>query len=240
MTGMSLRVSDVVAGYGALTVLWGVSFEVPSNHVLVILGPNGAGKSTLMSVIAGVLPTSAGSIWKDGQDITSMGYARRAKLGIGWVPEGRNVFEHLSIKDNLDLSEPRGKRADAARERREDVLGLFPVLRVKMNHRAGTLSGGEQQILAIARTLLRNPSIILLDEPSAGLAPIVVDRLAQSLEFMKKSGAAVIVTEQSPAWLGGLVDSIQLMQGGRMTNIDGTDLITSRESLRKAYLGGSL
>jgi branched-chain amino acid transport system ATP-binding protein len=237
MVTNALHVSKVTAGYGTLTALWNVSFAVPKQHVCVILGPNGSGKSTLLKVVAGVLGIQAGSIELEDKDITSVGYSKRSRLGLGWVPEGRNIFENLTVEDNLHLSERRVS-SEERRARRESLFELFPVLKAKLKHRAGTLSGGEQQILAIGRMLLREPKVVLLDEPSGGLAPVIVDRLAESLNFMKQRGAAVVVTEQNPAWLSGLVDSVRLMHGGQLAEVDGIDLVTSREMLRKAYLEG--
>jgi branched-chain amino acid transport system ATP-binding protein len=191
-----LRVSDLEVAYGEARALFGVSFDVRAGSVTAVLGANGAGKSSLASAIAGVVPTRAGRVEFDGQDVTGKPAHAIAKLGLAYVPESRNLFPHLSVRDNLwaqiRFTVPRDGRRDAL----DRSFELFPVLAERRNQQAGTLSGGEQQMLSLARVLAAPPKLLLADEMSLGLAPLIVDLVFESLERARDAGVTVVVIEQ--------------------------------------------
>jgi branched-chain amino acid transport system ATP-binding protein len=233
----ALSVSGLTAGYGPLTVVWDVSLDVQPGEVVVVLGPNGAGKSSLLSAIFGAGDRSSGSVRVGEVDVSSLPYPKRRASGLGWVPEGRNPFTQLSVRDNLYVSAwlaGHRKKFDVAAR---DMCDRFPVLGDKFHQRAGTLSGGEQQILALARMLIQEPRVVMLDEPTVGLAPVIVDVLAATVTELKHSGVAWLVAEQNVDWLIPLTDVVHLMRGGRILRTGGPELVATREGLRSAYLG---
>jgi branched-chain amino acid transport system ATP-binding protein len=191
-----LRVADVEVAYGEARALFGVSFEVREGSVTTVLGANGAGKSSLAAAVAGVVRPSAGRIEFDGQDITGRSASSICKLGLAFVPESRNLFPHLTVKDNLwgqlRFSLPRAQRKDAY----DRALALFPVLAERRRQAAGTLSGGEQQMLSLARVLAAAPKLLIADEMSLGLAPKMVDLVFESLATARDEGVTVLLIEQ--------------------------------------------
>ncbi len=191
-----LRVTDVEVAYGQARALFGVSFDVRAGSVTTVLGANGAGKSSLASAIAGVVKPSAGHVQFQGQDVTGKSAAAISRLGLAYVPENRNLFPHLSVKDNLwgqlRFSLPRTQRKDAY----DRALELFPVLAGRLRQSAGTLSGGEQQMLSLARVLAASPKLLIADEMSLGLAPLVVDLVFESLARARDEGITVLLIEQ--------------------------------------------
>jgi branched-chain amino acid transport system ATP-binding protein len=232
-----LSIENLQSGYGNLQVLWGISLAIPFGSVVAILGPNGSGKSTMMATIAGTLPASSGHLEMDGVDLLAQSYSRRVRSGIGWVPQGRHIFDRLSVLDNLVVSVGRRERPHLS-QRLETVFALFPVLKAKRKAAAGSLSGGEQQMLAIARALVKMPRVLLLDEPTTGLAPIILDSLVSSLGHMKNLGTAILVAEQNPAWLAPVVDEVRFMLGGRLSSPASLEIVSSREEIRRSYLEG--
>jgi ABC-type branched-subunit amino acid transport system ATPase component len=190
-----LETIDLRAGYGELEVIRGVSISVPPGAFVSVIGPNGAGKSTLLKAIYGLADTHAGSVRFDGQDVTARKPHELTRRGLNYVPQLDNVFPNMSVQENLEIgSVPRRERLA---ERLEAVFGTFPVLEARRRQRAGTLSGGERQMLALARALMPEPRLLLLDEPSAALAPTVADRLFEQLEAIHRSGVAVLLVEQN-------------------------------------------
>jgi branched-chain amino acid transport system ATP-binding protein len=191
-----LRVTDLEVAYGEARAIFGVSFEVRGGSVTAVLGANGAGKSSLASAIAGVVQPRAGRVEFDGQDVTGKSAHSMAKLGLAYVPESRNLFPHLSVRDNLwaqiRFSVPRNDRREAL----DRSFELFPVLAERRNQRAGTLSGGEQQMLSLARVLAAPPKLLIADEMSLGLAPLIVDLVFESLQRARDAGVTVVVIEQ--------------------------------------------
>jgi len=191
-----LRVTDLEVAYGAARALFGVSLDVPARSVTAVLGANGAGKSSLASAIAGVVRPRAGRIEFDGHDLTGISAHRVSRLGLAYVPESRNLFPHLSVRDNLRaqirFTAPRAQRAAAL----ERALDLFPVLAERRRQAAGTLSGGEQQMLSLARVLAAPPKLLVADEMSMGLAPKMVDLVFESLARIRDEGVAVLLVEQ--------------------------------------------
>ncbi len=230
-----LEVRGLSSGYGPLQVLHGVDLAVPTGGVAVVVGPNGAGKSTLLATVAGVVAITRGAVHVNGADVTRRSSTKRLRGGLGWVPEGRNVFLHLSVRDNLALSARLAGIRSMFDERVEEVFELFPVLERKFKDSSGSMSGGEQQILALARMLIRRPKVALLDEPTVGLAPVIVDRLAAAVATTKAAGVAWVITEQNLGWLAGIADTAHVMRGGHLREEPDTTLLRSRDAVRRAF-----
>jgi branched-chain amino acid transport system ATP-binding protein len=209
-----LDVTDVEVAYGEARALFGVSFSVPAGSVTAVLGANGAGKSSLASAIAGVVHPRAGRIVFDGHDITGKSSHTIAKLGLAYVPESRNLFPHLSVKDNLwaqlRFSLPRSERKDAF----DRAMEMFPVLADRRSQAAGTLSGGEQQMLALARVLAASPKLLIADEMSLGLAPRIVDLVFESLRRARDEGVTVLLIEQFVERALGFADQAVVLRHG--------------------------
>jgi branched-chain amino acid transport system ATP-binding protein len=231
----SLEVHDLEAGYGSLQVLWGVSLTVGVGEIAVVMGPNGAGKSTLLGAIAGDIRARGGSVAVAGDDVSSYSSTKRLRSGLAWVPEGRNVFQYLTVRDNLRMSAMLAGTQSRYAENEQLVFELFPMMAEKINATAGTLSGGQQQILAISRALVRNPKIALLDEPTVGIQPSIVGRLGDAIAETKQAGVSWVIAEQNLPWLSGMADRAYVLQGGRITKSGGPELIGSREAIRQAF-----
>ena len=190
-----LRVSNITAGYGRSTVLRDVSLDVPPGRIVALLGPNGAGKTTLLRTVAGLLRPAAGTVRLDGAEVTKSAPHQRAKAGLCLIPEGRGIFRNLTVRENLRMQVPPGGKG-AAKDGLERVLSTFPVLRDRLGQTAGTMSGGQQQLLALARCYLTRPRVVLLDEVSMGLAPKVVDEIFAAIATLASSGTALVLVEQ--------------------------------------------
>ncbi|HEV7750599.1 MAG TPA: ABC transporter ATP-binding protein, partial [Baekduia sp.] len=188
----ALRVAGLSSGYGRTTVLRDVSLEVPEGGVAALLGSNGAGKTTLLRTVSGLLPAMAGSVWLDGVDVTAVKAHRRFAAGLCHVPEGRGVFRGLTVRENLVMQAPKGS-ADAALER---AVAAFPILGRRLGQAAGTMSGGEQQMLAVAAAYTRSPTLVVVDEVSLGLAPLVLDEIFAFLAGLPAQGIALLVVDQ--------------------------------------------
>jgi branched-chain amino acid transport system ATP-binding protein len=234
-TTTSLDVHGLDAGYGSLQVLWDVSLSVNSGEIAVVLGPNGAGKSTLLAAIAGDIRATAGRVDVAGHDLSKLSSVRRLRSGLAWVPEGRNAFQHLTVRDNLRMSAKLAGTLKDFAETQQMVFDLFPAMGDKTHALAGTLSGGQQQILAISRALVRRPKVALLDEPTIGLAPSIVDRLGGAIAATRSTGVAWVITEQNLGWLTEITDRTYVLQGGRIAASGGRELIASREAVRAAF-----
>jgi len=224
MTG-SLLVEGLSGGYGKLQVFRDVGFTVSSTDTVGIFGPNGAGKTTLFSTIIGLLPAFAGRVTLDGADVTRLPAYTRARKKLALVPEGRQVLATLTVKDNLDLTRAAcaGESLADFERRLEEVLALFPRLKERRQQLSGTLSGGEQQMLAIARALLISPKLLMLDEPTQGLAPVIVQELSAALGQLKGRFGMIIV-EQNKEFLKGLADRTLIMRAGRCEEGDPTEI----------------
>jgi len=235
-----LEVRDLEAGYGPVRVLHGVSLDVNKGEVVAILGANGAGKSTLMTAISGLVRPTAGSIRFRDTTISSLAPEQITRLGLTLVPEGRRVFAKLTVLENLKMGAyARRDRARIATDL-DSMLERFPVLAERRAQRAGTLSGGEQQQLAICRALMSSPSCILLDEPSLGLAPVMVDRVFDVVaQLRERDGLTVVLVEQSIANALEVADRAYLVSNGRITS-SGTSaqMVDAARELEAAYLGG--
>lgn len=188
----ALALHEVSSGYAGTTVLRAVSLTVPRGVVVALLGPNGAGKTTLLKTASGLIQPTGGRIEIDGKDVTRLPAHRRAALGLCHIPEGRGIFRRLTVRENLLMQAAHGNEADAVQR----ATGAFPVLGKRLHQTAGTLSGGQQQMLAMARAYVRSPELILVDEASLGLAPIVVDEIFQFLEDVTAQGAALLLVDQ--------------------------------------------
>ena len=192
-----LKMYKICAGYGDLKVLFDVSLEINEGEVVALVGSNGAGKTTLLRTISGeVIPTSGSINWM-GQELTEMPENKRAINGIAHIPQGRGILASLSIKDNLLLGTYTKRTKPRRGELLEKVLQMFPILKERLNFPAGSLSGGQQQMLAIARAMMMAPKLLILDEPSLGLAPVVVDDVYRTLDIMKREGSSMLVIEQN-------------------------------------------
>ena len=210
----------VTAGFGAVTVLHGIDLEVPEGGIAGVFGLNGAGKSVTLKTVAGIVPARSGTIWFDGQDITRMEPEKRVAMGMGHVPQGRQVFPHLTVEENLRLGaytlrrRARGRYAAAL----DSVYDRFPVLRERSTQLAGTMSGGQQASLSVARALVNEPRLVLVDEPSAGLSPKLQLELRDVLQVVKDSGVTMVLVEQNIAFGLSLVDTANLLQTGTVVH----------------------
>jgi urea ABC transporter ATP-binding protein UrtE len=212
---MMMQVDNLVAGYGRIGVLRGISFTVEPGACVGILGHNGMGKTTLLKAVMGLLPASNGTITFQGQPIQHLAAHGRARLGLGYVPQGRQIFPTLSVRDNLRFAVAAKRRSRDALDR---VLSDFPELQRLLDRLGGTLSGGEQQILALARALCGEPSMILLDEPTEGIQPSIVQAIAVRIDMLRRSrGLAVLLVEQNLDFIRSLADRTLLIHRGRIT-----------------------
>lgn len=232
-----LEIRDLQAAYGQATALWGVSLDVAAGELVCVVGPNGAGKSTLINVIAGLHRAGAGSLRFEGRDITRLPAHRFCEAGIAIVPEGRRLFTGMTVRENLELGSylPAAK---AARSRTlEQVLALFPALVAKLPQPAGSLSGGQQQMVAIGRALMSQPRLLLLDEPSLGLAPAVVLDMFQAIRTINASGTSVLLVEQNVAMAMEIARRAYVLEEGRMVAEGEAKELLDRPEIQKAYLG---
>lgn len=234
---MLLEIKDLSAGYGESDVLHSVSLSVDSGETVSVLGANTAGKTTLLRSISGLVSHRKGSITFNGHDLMSISGKDIPALGIGHVPEGRHVFPRMSVFDNLMLGAYSHKQDKDLKDRLEHVYSLFPRLLERKAQLAGTLSGGEQQMVAIGRALMGNPSLLLLDEPSHGLAPIVVDEVHKSIEKIASNGVAVLLVEQNAALALQVASRGIVLESGRVVLRDSAKGLSSNPDVRKAYLG---
>ncbi|WP_323018293.1 ABC transporter ATP-binding protein [Castellaniella sp.] len=237
-----LKIEKLEAGYGKVKVLHGVSLEVPAGKVVTLIGSNGAGKTTTMKAISGMLRPTAGTISLDGRQIQGLESHRIARLGLAHSPEGRRVFPTLNVTDNLLLGAfPRltGSRAkgDVAHDL-DRALELFPRLKERRTQLAGTLSGGEQQMLAMARAVMLNPEVVLLDEPSMGLAPILVDEVFRIISRLKSEGVTMLLVEQFAAAALAVADYGYVLENGRIAVEGPAARLRSDPAVAAAYLGG--
>lgn len=233
-----LRVDAISSGYGRVPVLHDVTLHVAEGETLTVLGANGAGKTTLLKSIVGLVPLRTGRITVAGEELGRAEPARRAASGVGWVPEGRRLFPSLSVRENL-LIAGRGLSHDSQRERLDEVLDLFPVVRTFLDRPAWALSGGQQQMVAVGRALVARPRVLLLDEPSLGLAPIVVNTLMDALATVGRRGQTMVLVEQNVAAGLRLADRAVIMSRGRVTFTGSPAELLGDDRLRESYLTGA-
>ncbi len=231
-----LSVRDLKSRYGRIEVLHGISFEVAAGEIVTLVGSNGAGKTTLLRALSGVQPTTAGSIVFAGAPVQNLKPHRRVSLGLSQVPEGRQVFASLSVADNLRLG---GVTRDdhAIKTDLNSVYAMFPVLAEKMQHLAGALSGGEQQMLAIGRALMARPKLLLLDEPSMGLAPKLVEQIFGVIADFRRRGLTVLLVEQNANAALAIADRGYVIETGRISITGRGEELLNDPRVRAAYLG---
>lgn len=234
-----LRLENVSVDYGAVRALHSVNFDLPEGAAIAVLGANGAGKTTLLRAISRLVPTSSGSISYGGRSLLRESAAAVVSSGIAQVPEGRRVFSDISVADNLELgaySVP-ASRADEKGRAQELVYRLFPRLLERQGQKAGSLSGGEQQMLAIGRALMSLPTLIMLDEPSLGLAPIVVESIYAALFELKSTGLSMLIVEQNVKFAERLADSAIVLANGNVSGLGSFADLIAAGSIEAAYLG---
>jgi branched-chain amino acid transport system ATP-binding protein len=233
---MKLSIADLVAGYGLLDVLHGVSIEIAEGEVVAVIGPNGAGKSTLLRTISGLVNARSGAIRYDGGEIGGLAASEIPRLGLVHVPEARHVFGQLTVEQNLVVgatAAPGGSRKDALAE----VYDLFPMLGQKARDLAGGLSGGQQQMLAIGRALMARPSMIMLDEPSLGLAPLVVEQMYEALDGLRRTGLTILLVEQDVYMALDFASRAYVLENGGIALAGASDALRHDDHVRRSYLG---
>ena len=232
-----LEIRDLEVFYGMIQAIKGVSFEVNEGEVIALIGANGAGKTTILHTITGLLTPKKGQVIFEGQDITKVPAHKIVSLGMAHVPEGRRVFSHLSVYQNLKMGAYTRKDKDEIEKTLETVYKRFPRLEERKNQIAGTLSGGEQQMLAMGRALMSHPRIILMDEPSMGLSPILVNEIFDILQSVSASGTTVLLVEQNAKKALSIADRAYVLETGNIVmSGDATELMND-DSIKKAYLG---
>ena len=232
-----LKMDKICAGYGDLKVLFDVSLEINEGEVVALVGSNGAGKTTLLRTISGeVIPTSGSINWM-GQELTETPENKRAINGIAHIPQGRGILASLSIKDNLLLGTYTKRTKPRRGELLEKVLQMFPILKERLNFPAGSLSGGQQQMLAIARAMMMAPKLLILDEPSLGLAPVVVDDVYRTLDIMKREGSSMLVIEQNLTKALSISDRGYVLETGHMQMTGPSRELLNNKDIQRAYLG---
>jgi branched-chain amino acid transport system ATP-binding protein len=232
-----LELRDVHVRYGAIRALQGVSLRVDRGELVALIGSNGAGKTTTLRTISGLLRASEGSITFEGAEIGRASTDRIVSLGIGHCPEGRRIFGGLSVRENLVLGAVSQRDRAAVVAELDNVFTLFPLLKERLGQAGGTLSGGEQQMLAIGRALMSRPRLLLLDEPSLGLAPLMVERIFETIAQLKTQGRTILLVEQNVHHAFDVADRVYVMETGRMT-LDGTaDALRRDPKVEQSYLG---
>jgi len=232
-----LEVRDLQVAYGAAPALWGVSLDVRAGELLCVVGPNGAGKTTLINTIAGILRARAGTLVFEGRDITQLPPHRFCEAGIAVVPEGRRLFTGMSVLENLEL----GSYLPVAKANRQESLAsaleLFPALKAKLASPAGELSGGQQQMVAIARALMARPRLLLLDEPSLGLSPLIVHDMFAAIRRINARGVSVLMVEQNVVMAMQVSTRAYVLEEGRIVAEGAPDELLARPEIQRAYLG---
>ena len=232
-----LRVQDIDVFYGLVPALHGVSLEVQAGETVCLLGPNGAGKTTTVRAIIGLLTPRAGRISLNGSDITGLPPHRTVGLGVSLAPEGRLLFPDMSVEENLELGASPPRARAQKRDAREWVYALFPRLQARRGQPAGTLSGGEQQMVAIGRALMAKPELLILDEPSLGLSPLLVQELFRVLKTLNEQGLSILLVEQNVVQALKISDRAYVLESGKIVMQGTSAELGSSESIRKSYLG---
>jgi branched-chain amino acid transport system ATP-binding protein len=231
-----LVVDRVRAGYGRIAVLEGVSLEVPAGAIVALLGANGAGKSTTLRVITGLLPATAGTVTFEGARITGLRPDRIVRRGMSMVPEARELFLEMTVDENLEMGAFTRRDRDVARDQ-DAAFDLFPRLRERRRQVAGTLSGGEQQMLAISRALMARPRLLLLDEPSLGLAPAVVDEIFERIEAINRDGTTILLVEQNAQMALDIASHAYVLETGQVVLSGPAHVLAENAMVQESYLG---
>lgn len=234
---MMMEIKDLEVYYGMIQAIKGVSFHVNQGEVIALIGANGAGKTTILHTISGLLSPKSGSVLFEGQDITKVPGHRIVSMGMAHVPEGRRVFAQLTVLQNLKMGAYTRKNKEEIRQTLENVFLRFPRLEERQNQLAGTLSGGEQQMLAMGRALMSHPKLILMDEPSMGLSPIFVNEIFDIIQEVSKGGTTVLLVEQNAKKALSIADRAYVLETGRIVLEGNAADLLQNDSIRKAYLG---
>lgn len=233
-----LNIEDLVVSYGAIRALHGISFHVDEGEVVTLIGANGAGKSTTLRAISGLLPPDRGRIMYDGTDLTRVGADMIVRMGVVQVPEGRKIFAPLTVRENLEMGAFTIRDPAKIEESMEQVFHLFPRLKERIEQTGGTLSGGEQQMLAVARALMGRPRLLLMDEPSMGLAPILVEEIFSTIEQINRQGVTILLVEQNAHMAFSVANRGYVLETG-VVQLEGTSTeLRENPQVRQAYLGG--
>ena len=233
-----LEIKDLYVRYGMIEAIKGISFEVRDGEIVTLIGSNGAGKTTTMHAISGLLKPASGSIMLDGVELTKTPNHKIVSMGLAQVPEGRRVFAQQTVEENLLLGAYARKDKDGIQKDLEHVYDLFPRLLERKKQLAGTLSGGEQQMLAMARALMSRPKILLMDEPSMGLSPLLVKEIFHIIQDINKDGTTILIVEQNAKMALAIADRAYVLETGKIS-LEGTgEELSASEEVRKAYLGG--
>jgi len=233
-----LKIQDLNVHYGVIHALKDVSIEVRPGEIVTLIGANGAGKSTTLRTVSGLIKPTSGTIIFDGTDITKLPAPKRVMKGISQVPEGRHIFPQMSVLENLDLGAYLRKDSNGIKADREKVYQRFPILGERKNQAAGTLSGGEQQMLAMGRALMSQPKILLLDEPSMGLAPLLVKEIFNIIKDINSMGTTVLLVEQNANMALTIANRAYVLETGRISLKGTASELMNSEEVKKAYLGG--
>ncbi|MCI7612892.1 MAG: ABC transporter ATP-binding protein [Selenomonadaceae bacterium] len=233
-----LKINDINVFYGAIHAIKGASLEVNEGEIVTLIGANGAGKSTILRTISGLLKPKGGSIQFEGRDIAGLPAHEIVKGGISQVPEGRRIFAEMTVLENLELGAFTRKDKDGIKSDMEMVFNRFPRLKERISQLAGTLSGGEQQMLAMGRALMSRPRLLLLDEPSMGLAPLLIREIFAIIQDINKAGTTVLLVEQNANMALSIAHRAYVLETGRITLSGEAKELAASEDVRKAYLGG--
>ncbi|MBI4758074.1 MAG: ABC transporter ATP-binding protein [Chloroflexi bacterium] len=234
---IAMDVKEIESGYGEVQILWGVSLQLQEGHLTTLVGSNGSGKTTLLRTVMGLIPAWKGTVNFDGQDVTRLSPHTRAQMGLVMIPEGRQLFTDLTVMENLEMGATPGRARAGFQRNVEWIFDLFPRLEERVRQVAGTLSGGEQQMLAIARGLMSNPQILMLDEPSLGLSPLLVLNLFEVIRRLKEQGHTMLLVEQNVQMALAVSDYAYVLSNGRIEIEGEAKRVREMESVRKAYLG---
>jgi len=237
MSETLLEVKDLEVSYGVIRALKGISFKVDKGEIVSLIGANGAGKTTTLHTVTGLLHPSAGSVVYKGTDITRVPAHKIVSMGLVHVPEGRRIFQNLSVYDNLLMGAYSRKDKNKINDTMETVFELFPRLKERRKQMAGTLSGGEQQMLAMGRALLSDPEMIVLDEPSMGLSPLLVSEVFEIVKTFREAGKTVLLVEQNAKKAMSISDRVYVLETGSVINHGKASELINDESIKKAYLG---
>ena len=236
--GTMLKIDDINVYYGAIHAIKGISLEVNEGEIVTLIGANGAGKSTTLRTISGLLKPKTGTMTFEGKNIAGVPAHNIVKAGISQVPEGRRIFAEMSVMENLDLGAFIRKDKDGIQKDLKMVFERFPRLEERKNQEAGTLSGGEQQMLAMGRALMSRPRLLLLDEPSMGLAPLLIKEIFSIIQDINKTGTTILLVEQNANMALSIANRAYVLETGRITLSGDAKELAASEDVRKAYLGG--
>lgn len=232
-----LKISDLRTGYNGGEIVHGISLEVPDNQIVAIVGGNGAGKSTLIKAITGLIPLTSGTAEYNGEKLNGLSPDKIMQKGVCLVPEGRQLFPNMTVEDNLDIGSCTKESRKRRKENKEEMFQIFPRLLERRRQLTGTLSGGEQQMVAMARALMSTPKLLIMDEPSWGLAPILVTEMFQTIEMIRDRGTAILIVEQNVGKTLSISDWGYVIENGTVVMQDVGKKLLQDESLKKAYLG---